>query len=375
MIDVVVIQRRLTHYRTPLFELLRSSLADSRISLRLVHGQPTPDEIVKKDTGRLLWAEQVKNRYWQVTGKAICWQPLINVLGKADLVVLTQENSLLSNYPLLLKRHLGGPKVAFWGHGANLQSNNPNGIRERFKRWTTNRVDWWFAYTGLSVELIERCGFPRERITNLENAVDTAALRAELASIDPNELAELRQRLGMDGAQVGLYLGSLYAEKRLDIVFETAKKLYAKDPTFRLLIVGDGPMRTEVQRFCMEHSWSVWVGTKTGRDKCFHLSLADVILNPGMVGLGMLDSFIAGVPMVTTDCGLHSPEIAYLRQHYNGVMTENTLDGYVNAVQRILNDEPYRAKLVEGCRNSAQHYTIENMASNFCEGIKKALVS
>jgi glycosyltransferase involved in cell wall biosynthesis len=315
----------------------------------------------------------VTNRYWRVGGKDLCWQPLPDDARTVDLVILNQENSLLSNYPFLFRQGHGGPRIAFFGHGANLQSNRPNGLRERFKRWTTHRVDWWFAYTDMSVELVAASGFPRERITNVENAVDTAAMRAELASIHPEELAALRQRLGLEGGRVALYLGSLYAEKRLDFLIEAADRLHAADDLFRLVIVGDGPLREAVSQACAVRPWCVWVGARTGREKALYLALAEVILSSGAVGLGILDSFVAGVPMLTTDCGLHGPEVAYLRQQENGVMTENNVAAFVEAVERLLVDESYRAQLAKGCLVAADHYTVENMAKRFADGIVRCL--
>lgn len=370
---VVVVQRRMTHYRVPLFERLRTELALAGVHMALVYGQAAPDELDKRDSGNLPWAEQVTNHYIRLGGKYLCWQPLPVTAREAGLVVITQENSLLSNYPLLLARRLGGPHVAFWGHGANLQSSRRDGLRERFKRWTTCQVDWWFAYTGMSAELAASAGFPHERITNLENAVDTTDLADHLASIAPSEMNSLRRNLGWDVGHVGLYLGSLYADKRLDFLLDAADRLHAIDPSFHLLIVGDGPFREQITNACSQRPWCAWVGTKTGRDKALHLALADVLLNPGLVGLGILDSFVTGVPLVTTDCGIHSPEIAYLRQHENGLMTDNTLDAFVAGVRRVLDDDAYRTQLVAGCHKAAGHYTIENMAQNFRDGILGAL--
>jgi len=301
------------------------------------------------------------------------WQPFPVAAKSADLVVVTQENRILSNYPLLLRRHFGGPKVAYWGHGANLQSTAPAGLREGWKRYWLTHVDWWFAYTGMSVARVAGEGFPRERITNLENAVDTTAMAADLASIVPGEVDRLRRDLGWEVGRVGLYLGSLYADKRLDFLLEAADRLHAVDPSFHLLIMGDGPLREQIRNACAERSWSAWVGAQSGRDKALHLALADVLLNPGLVGLGILDAFVTGVPLVTTDCGIHSPEIAYLRQHENGLMTDNTLDAFVAGVRQVLNDDAYRARLVAGCHEATEHYSIENMVRNFRDGILGAL--
>lgn len=370
MKTVLVIQRRMTHYRIKLFDLMREILLSEGVVLEVIYGQAASSEQAKKDSADLSWGIFLKNHY--LFHGRLCWQSIGEHLTAKDLVIVTQENKLLNNYSLLFGRR--NFKLAFWGHGGNLQATNPNGLKERFKRWTTNQVDWWFAYTSLSVGLVQQCGFPAQRITDLENAVDTTELLALQSTITEADLLPLKQQLGLGQGKVGLYLGSLYAEKRLDFLFAAALQIKQVVPDFHLLIVGDGPMREQVEAFCAQHAhWCHYVGIQKGREKMRYLSLTDVVLNPGLVGLGILDSFVAGVPMATTACGLHSPEVAYLVNGSNGVMTANTLDDYVAAVELILSDAAYAQTLRQNARASATHYTIENMANNFCTGILQAL--
>ena len=77
--------------------------------------------------------------------------------------------------------------------------------------------------------------------------------------------------------------------------------------------------------------------------------------------------------MVTTECGRHGPEVAYLRNWANGVMTENNLDAYVGAVVGVLTDVGLRERLQQGCIASARTYTVDNMASNFADSIVRCL--
>ena len=121
--------------------------------------------------------------------------------------------------------------------------------------------------------------------------------------------------------------------------------------------------------------WLRFVGASHGRQKAILLKMADVILNPGLVGLGILDSFAAQVPMVTTSCGIHSPEIVYLSNGRNGVVTDNNQDAFVDGVTRVISDSDWLARLRAGCAESAGHYTIENMATRFVGGIRRALAS
>lgn len=349
---------------------MRAKLVQLNMQLDVLYGQPTNAELAKKDSADLSWGTVIQNHYF-LDGR-LCWQGILAKARGYDLVIVTQENKLLDNLLLLtLSRSF---KLAFWGHGANLQSDNPNGWRERFKRWTTCRVDWWFAYTGMSVELVKRCGFSGARITNLENAVDTTELLQLKAGITAADTATLRQQHGLAGAKVGVFVGSLYDDKRLDFLFACALQIRQQCPTFQLLLIGNGPQRALVEDFCARHAgWCHYLGVQKGRDKMRYLSLADVMLNPGLVGLGILDSFVAGVPMMTTDCGLHSPEVDYLQNGVNGLMTANTEAAYVDAVLCALKDEAYCDRLKLGALASASRYTIENMADNFCLGIQRAL--
>ena len=371
--SVVVTQLRLTHYRSAFFEALHLELNTRGIRFSLLHGQPDPDDIDRHDQGKIEWATRVKNRYCRFGKTYLAWQPFPSALRNVDLIVITQENRILSNYLRILRRNTNGPKVAFWGHGANLQSNNPNGLKERFKRWTTRQVDWWFAYTQLSADLIAAAGFPSNRITVLNNAMDTAELRRQLQSITLEEENALRESLGFGAGLVGVFVGSLYAGKRLDFLFAAAEKIRRDVPDFHLLIVGDGPERDKVQAWCAAHPWVRSVGARFGKEKAAYVSLAQVMLNPGLVGLGILDAFVCGVPMLTTNCGMHGPEIAYLDNGCNGVMTEDDLKAYADACVRLLRDPEELSRLRAGCAASADEYTVENMVRRFADGIESAL--
>jgi glycosyltransferase involved in cell wall biosynthesis len=344
-------------------------LAERGIQLELLVGRGTPAEEKKHDAGELSWAQSMPTRY--LAGGRFCWQPVGGLLAESDLVIVTQENKLLQNHLLmLLPRRF---KLAFWGHGANLQSDNPHGIKECFKRWTTNRVDWWFAYTQMSADLVMLAGFPGDRITVLNNTVDTSELQRQRQSVTPEETHALREVLGFGTGPVGAFVGSLYADKRLEFLFAAAEAVRREVPDFQLMIVGEGPERDKVGSWCNCHTWARWVGSRFGREKAAYLSVAQLMLNPGLVGLGILDSFVCGVPMLTTDCGIHSPEIAYLENGVNGLMTANDLDSYVGACVSLLRDAWALDALREGCSASAKNYTVENMARHFADGISRSL--
>ena len=97
------------------------------------------------------------------------------------------------------------------------------------------------------------------------------------------------------------------------------------------------------------------------------------MLNPEGVGLGILDSFVCGVPMITTACGIHGPEIAYLKNGVNGVLTADVLGTYVEASVVLLRDRRTLASLRTECIANGREYTLANMADRFADGMEHCL--
>jgi len=372
---VVITQHRLLHYRQAFFDRLRTAAARRGIEVRLVVGQPSATEALKQDTGHLPWADLMHNLTLRVRGVDLIWQPFPRALRDADLVVLIQENRVLSNYPWLLRwRVQPGQKVGYWGHGRNLQSDAPAGWRERWKRWFVNRVDWWFAYTEATRSILRADGFPDERITVLDNAIDNEQFARDLAAVTADQLGACRARIdAQEGAPVGLYCGSLYPDKRLDLLVAAADRVQAQLPGFRLVVVGDGPSRSVVTDAAVTRPWLHWVGVQRGIDKAAWFRTAQVYLSPGAVGLHVLDAFCAGVPLITTEGARHGPEVSYLVSGENGYMVVAEPGAYADVVLRLLGDPAELARVRSIAARDAQRYTLDHMVERFIEGIEGCL--
>jgi L-malate glycosyltransferase len=365
---VLIVQRQLPHYRVAFFEALKTALDQRGVNLRVAHGLPTKFEVSKQDGGALSWSEQIEPRYF-LNGK-LCWLPYGNLLTAVDLVVVTPENKLI--YNLLPQLFNLSVRFGFWGHGGNMQGNE-NSWSERFKRRCAKRADWWFAYTGHSRGMVLKTGFPLGSITVLNNSTDTRALSEIRRTITTEKQAHLRRHIGLQGHNVGVYVGSFYAEKRIEFMLEAALKIRQRVPDFEFVLVGAGPQASAVAAFCKKHPWAHAVGAQMGAEMVATVSLARVMVNPGAVGLAMVDSFACQVPLFTTDCGLHGPEIHYLANGDNAVMTSNSTAEFVEAVCHALEDSKLWSRLQAGCVRSATTYTMERMVEQFVIGALQCL--
>jgi len=373
---VTVLQHRLLHYRVELFERIRLECERRGIQFRLVHGQPSHRESLRKDTGVIAWADRVRNRWIPVLARDLLWQPLPRELRDSDLTVIMQENRILSNYPLLLKRYFGGTRIAYWGHGKNFQSEAPTGLRERWKSFWLTQVDWWFAYTNLTKRILVEQGVPEDRITCLDNAIDDDAFIAELRNASDATLEAISSQLGLaPGSPLAIFCGSIYPDKRLDLLADAAERIHAAIPAFRLVVIGDGPSRPGLEARLAGRDWARCVGVEHGPRKAAYFKLAKVVLNPGVVGLHVLEAFCAGLPLFTTTNDKHGPEIEYLEHGKNGFVISGGAEAYADAVISLLRDRARYAAVAAAAREAARAYTLDNMVRNFVQGIQTFLDS
>ena len=370
---VVFVQRLIGPYRIPFYRQLKVSLERRGIDLVVIYGQPAKNE--KEPFADLGFGIKLKSRYFYIGSKFLVWTPFLKYVRDTELIIVQQGNIHLKTYLLILLRKILRFKLAFWGHGRNLQAANRNSLRERLKRAYSLHADHWFAYTDLSKEIIREFGFPEDRITSVNNAIDTTESIRICGEITEEETNELRQQYSLTKeTPVGIFCSRLYREKRIEFLLECVTQVKERVSDFHFFVIGSGSDSSIVQNYANNHrSWFHYVGPKYGREKVKFFKIAQFQLLPGLVGLHIVDSFALLTPLITTNIDFHSPEIVYLKNGFNGVMTENTTDAYVSEIVQLIGDKTYQERLVKGCMKARKQYTIENMVALFANGIISAL--
>jgi glycosyltransferase involved in cell wall biosynthesis len=138
-------------------------------------------------------------------------------------------------------------------------------------------------------------------------------------------------------------------------------------------MIGEGPDKPMLLEAAKTRAWLHVHGALYGLDRDTVLARCNAILMPGLVGLIAIDSFQFERPVITSDAGEHSPEIAYLRDGQNCLVDHGAVDAqsYADLVSRYLSDVQLQKNLRDGCRRSAELYSIDNMAANFCHAITR----
>lgn len=372
---VVIVAPRVPHYRRRFYELLRDRLDEEGIDFVLVYGHSVGEHVGKMDDVDVPWGLYVPARSISVRDKELLWQPAFGAVRDADLVIVMQAARYLPTYVHLLRQALGGPRFAFWGHGKNFQGARAWAAAEGIKRTLSRMVHWWFAYNHLSAQVVIGLGVPGDRVTVVQNSIDTRALARAAERTSSRELERLRRSMALKGDHVGLFCGSLYPEKRLDLLVSAAERIRSRVPDFELIVLGAGRDSSIVERAAARYEWIHYVGPRFDDDRVPYFLISDVFLLPGLAGLAVLDSFALELPMAVSASGQHSPEIDYVKDGHNGLIVDDggDPDRYAEHVVDLLSDDQLRSRIREGCAASRTEYTIENMAERFAGGVMEAL--
>ena len=371
---VVIIYRYVPNYRKQFYEKLRLELERQNIELELIYGQPGSFDESKNDSVNINWGIRIKNKIFNIFGKEIYWQPIFSHIKDADLIIVEQASKLLINYLLILLNVLRIKRIAFWGHGKNFQQEKASQVGEWIKRILSKNVFWWFAYNDYSKKIIKQLGFPENRITSVQNAIDTEELTIAKNHFSKEDIEDFKVNEGIKGSHIGLYVGGMYYEKNLPLLFSACELIRLKIPDYEMIFIGSGKDVSLVKEFDGKYDWVHYVGPKFGSEIVPYFLIADLFLMPGLVGLAILDCFVMNVPLVTINHNNHSPEISYLEDGVNGIIIKkNDPEKYAEAIINLFRDDELLINLRKGCMASSGKYTLDNMVNNFQNGIIQAL--
>ena len=94
-------------------------------------------------------------------------------------------------------------------------------------------------------------------------------------------------------------------------------------------------------------------------------------LNPGLVGLAVLDALCAGLPVVATTIDTQGLEVEYLHDGLNSVFTSRDSASFADAIERLLASPSDIEALGRGAAESGRQYSGERMAAACARGVER----
>jgi glycosyltransferase involved in cell wall biosynthesis len=196
-------------------------------------------------------------------------------------------------------------------------------MRERHRRAELN-----LATSTVTLHDLEKHGI--RNLALWERAVDSHLFRPDART------AEMRNRLsgGEPDKPLLLYVGRLSAEKEVTKLREVIRAV----PEARLAIVGDGPVRHELEKH-FDGTPTVFTGYMRGEMLASAYASADLFVFPSQtetLGLVLLESMASGCPVVACNAG-GIPDA--VQDGVTGFLfAPGEPDGLVNTVKRALSE-------------------------------------
>jgi len=270
--------------------------------------------------------------------------------GKYDLGVIPRLRRVMRAERPDVVFALGSGDAAFWGRLAARLSGVRrvawwlHSMRDDIGRLNLALVPWTDVVIALSPRhrafLIDRYGLPASKVTIVPNGIDWTAM-AESAP-----RSEVRDSLGIGARDwvVGA-VGGLRPVKGYEVLLAAAARLFARRLDCRLVIVGDGEMRGQLEGLARRLGIAprvTFLGAR--RDVPRLLAAFDafaVSSHSEAFPLSVLEAMAAGLPVVATDAGC-VPDI--VRPGATGLLIPPRRPDLLAMALESLHDDPARAR-------------------------------
>jgi glycosyltransferase involved in cell wall biosynthesis len=214
--------------------------------------------------------------------------------------------------------------------------------------------------SGATRDELLALGFPPDRVTAVENGVEDDFQPGGLPNPTPLVVA----------------VGRLAPVKRQDALIEAAVDARRLVPDLELVLVGEGPLRPELEAAVERHRAGDWI-TLTGHlDRRALVALyqrawlvASASLAEGW-GLSLTEAAACGVPAVATDINGHRSSVI---DGTTGVLVQ--LDQLGPAIARVLADPAERERLAAGALARARTLTWEASATGVLAALHGEVVA
>jgi glycosyltransferase involved in cell wall biosynthesis len=311
----------------------------------------------------LLEAAGVRSMFFLGRSK---WDP--RVLWDLVLLIRKQRIDVL---------HLTGMKGMFLGRIAARLTGRPaiihfhdadrawlHLLQRRLARWT----DWAVAVCEpVRRTVIRDFALPPEKVEVLHNGICAEPFE----NVDRNARGRVRAGLGIveNAAVIGVF-GRLFPEKGQQVLVRAFPKILARRPDARLLIVGDGPTRTDCELLSATLNISHAVRfTGHRQDIAELLAAVDTVALPSLweepLPYAALEALCAGRPVVAFSVG-GIPEIV-IDGETGLLVPKGDIDALADALLRVLDDRALRDHLIERGRQHAKRFTVQRHVQRLTE--------
>lgn len=375
---VAIVTPMLQPYRITFYEKL--SKHDPNYRWRVFHGVSSKESGRPSFKGEVPFEEVGLREYIFHVGpfKLVFNRGLLREIKRfdPDLVILQGIAGDLTNRMVVNWAHRKKRKIILWTCGWE-----PGVARGRALKFKNSLVSTFFrkanlhlTYSTKASHYTEGMGVAPENIEVAYNGIETDPMVAAEKEIRA-KAAEIRSEFGLEGYTTFIYVGGLIPVKRVDLLLDAFAELRQKHEKIKLMIIGDGPLRGELEdrMAAMKDENIRYLGRIIdGVDPYFAAS--DCLVLPGVGGLALNQAMFWGVPCIVSEAdGTEDDLVIEGESGYR--FEKDDMPSLRDAMERhILTGEEDLVKVAAKARELiVEKSNVNNMVDIFMKSVKKLM--
>jgi glycosyltransferase involved in cell wall biosynthesis len=357
---VGIVQRVLPRYRAAFFDLLAERCEKG---LGVFAGAARPSEQIplaeKQEVAQWTRAQNIHlfgGPFYLCVQRGLSkwlneWQP--------DVLIVEANPRYVSTKTGVEFMHNRQRPVIAWGLGSPTLQGLLAGQRKQARRRFLSQFDAIIAYSQRGAAEYRSLGFRSERVFVAPNAVVSR----------PN--GQVRLRKEKEGSErTVLFVGRLQERKRVDALIRACAAL-PNTVQAKLLIVGDGPAKEDLQSLAREiFPNTEFTGHKIGEELSQLFDRADIFVLPGTGGLAIQQAMAQGLPIIAaqgdgSQADLVQPDNGWLIKPNDEHDLQQTL------AQALADPKKLHSMGEKSFKRVQNEFNLENMVESFVNAINE----
>jgi glycosyltransferase involved in cell wall biosynthesis len=252
-------------------------------------------------------------------------------------------------------------------------------LKEALYRIEVGRAAAGLATGTYAAEYLQSFGLSEDRVYRVANTTDVPQMMVAVDRCRGTEAIEERQRLGLEGKEVVLFVGRLVGVKGVQPLMDAFDRIRRERPNAALVLVGDGPMRQSIENWASRgtHPQVILTGFKQEEDLPLLYAIGDVFVLPSIYepwGTVVNEAMAAGLPVVTTHVVGAAGDL--VENGDNGfIVPDGDSGALAEAILTLLRSEELRKNMADRSRERISSWTHEASATSFVEAVTRAWVT
>lgn len=247
-------------------------------------------------------------------------------------------------------------------------------FKNKFVSIFFKKADYILTYSTHASNYCLNMGIDESKIETCYNGIEIDEMEQQADTII-SKSKEIRQKYNLDNFISFLFVGGLTSEKRPDLLVDAFAKLREKYNNIKLLIIGDGPLRPDLEaQLKMYNNENIYYLGRIVKDVDMYFAATDCFVLPGIGGLALNQAMFWKKTCVVSEADGTEDDLV-IENHSGYRFSCHNLESLTAAMEKRIIEKP--VQLEEMAANShriiVEKSNVNNMVKHFVHSINKLI--